>query len=70
MSLVIVDLMGLTTIAPVDGSGPLPSAEVNVESSILAALTTGQPNEEGFLWRAADTKTLLNGTAAPPRLEF
>jgi hypothetical protein len=22
------------------------------------------PNEEEFLWRAADTKTVLNGTAA------
>jgi hypothetical protein len=28
------------------------------------------PNEEEFLWRAADTTTVLNGTAAPPRMEF
>src|SRR5262245_5840524 len=27
-------------------------------------------NEEEFLWRAADTKTLLNGTAAPRRMGF
>jgi len=30
----------------------------------------GLPNEEEFLWRAADTKTLLNGTAALARMEF
>jgi hypothetical protein len=29
-----------------------------------------RPNEREFLWRAADTKTLLNGTAAPARMEF
>jgi hypothetical protein len=28
------------------------------------------PNEEEFLWRAADPKTVLNGTAASPHLEF
>ena len=27
-------------------------------------------NEREFLWRGADTKTLLNGTAAPARMEF
>jgi hypothetical protein len=27
-------------------------------------------NEEAFLWRGADTKTLLNGTAAATRMEF
>src|SRR6266540_6507949 len=31
VSLVIVDLTGLTTIAPVDGSRPSPSAEMNVD---------------------------------------
>jgi hypothetical protein len=29
-----------------------------------------QPNEEEFLWRGADTTTVLNGTAAPARMEF
>jgi hypothetical protein len=28
------------------------------------------PNEEEFLWRAADTKTVLNGIAAATRMEF
>jgi hypothetical protein len=28
------------------------------------------PNEEEFLWRAADTKTVLNGTAALTSMEF
>jgi hypothetical protein len=28
------------------------------------------PNEEEFLWRAADTKTVLNGTAALTNMEF
>jgi hypothetical protein len=28
------------------------------------------PNEREFLWRAADTKTLLNGTAALTDMEF
>jgi hypothetical protein len=27
-------------------------------------------NEEKFLWRGADTKTVLNGTAAPTGMEF
>jgi hypothetical protein len=27
-------------------------------------------NEEEFLWRGADTKTVLNGTAVPRRMEF
>jgi hypothetical protein len=27
-------------------------------------------NEEEFLWRGADTKTLLNGTAALDRMGF
>jgi hypothetical protein len=27
-------------------------------------------NEEEFLWRAADTKTVLNGTAALTNMEF
>jgi hypothetical protein len=30
----------------------------------------GKHIEEEFLWRAADTKTLLNGTAAPVCMEF
>jgi hypothetical protein len=29
-----------------------------------------QSNEREFLWRVADTKTLLNGTAAPPIWNF
>jgi hypothetical protein len=29
-----------------------------------------EPNEEEFLWRAADTKTVLNGTAALTSMEF
>jgi hypothetical protein len=29
-----------------------------------------QPNEEEFLWRAAATKTVLNGTAALTGREF
>jgi hypothetical protein len=29
-----------------------------------------KPNEEEFLWRAADTKTVLNGTAALTSMEF
>src|SRR5262245_54522831 len=28
------------------------------------------PNEEEFLWRGADTKTVLNGTAASLGMEF
>jgi hypothetical protein len=28
-----------------------------------------QSNEEEFLWRGADTNTVLNGTAAPSSLE-
>jgi hypothetical protein len=27
-------------------------------------------NEQEFLWRGADTKTVVNGTAALPRMEF
>jgi hypothetical protein len=29
-----------------------------------------EPNEEEFLWRAADTKTVLTGTAALTSMEF
>jgi hypothetical protein len=29
-----------------------------------------RPNEEEFLWRGADTKTVLNGTARLRHLEF
>jgi hypothetical protein len=29
-----------------------------------------RPNEREFLWRAAATKTLLNGTAALTGMEF
>jgi hypothetical protein len=36
----------------------------------LHSISSRLPNEEAFLWRAADTKTLLNGTAAPARMEF
>jgi hypothetical protein len=36
--------------------------------SIVDMMTT--PNERAFLWRAADTQTLLNGTAALTGREF
>ena len=43
------------------------TATSEVEGVRCSILT---PNEREFLWRAADTKTLLNGTAAPARMEF
>jgi hypothetical protein len=36
----------------------------------LSPAPAGSSNEEEFLWRAADTKTGLNGTAALTRMEF
>jgi hypothetical protein len=42
-----------------------------VEGTPFSSAFTGvAPNEEELLWRAADTTTALNGTAAPARMEW
>jgi hypothetical protein len=43
---------------------------LTVNAARLSPAFGRRANEEEFLWRAADTTTLLNGTAVLPRLGF
>ena len=55
---------------PCPAAGRPGRAESLGRSRRLICILSCLPNERAFLWRGADTKTLLNGTAAPARMEF
>jgi hypothetical protein len=50
---------------------PLACSALNIHAMSRSSLeVNSMSNEEGFLWRGAETNTLLNGTATPSQGKF
>jgi hypothetical protein len=66
----LLSLCGASAAGDAAGLGVVKGSQILQVNTSKSVDTIRGYTEEEFLWRAADTTTVLNGTAAAPRMEF